>query len=163
MSQTTGSEKLTDLNRYLAFTLGTEHYAIPLLTVREVVAMPEITKVPNTPPYFLGIINLRGQVISIVDLRSKFKIKIEDAGKNETAVVIVNIDDLCIGVVVDSVDSVLPLSAKDIQDRPQIESSMSSEYILGVTEQQNSLIVLIDISKVVGFSNGQSKKDLKAA
>lgn len=151
MEHQTSENKSSSLDRYLAFTLGSEHYAIPLLTVREVVAMPEITKVPNTPPHFLGIINLRGQVISIVDLRSKFKIKTDEA-KQETAVVIVNTEELCIGVVVDSVDSVLPLSAKDIQERPQIESAVSSEYITGVTEQQNSLIILIDIAKAVGFT-----------
>lgn len=145
----------SELQRYLAFRLGPEHYALPLLTVREVIALPEITKVPNTPPHFLGIINLRGQVISIVDLRTKFRIKIDEANKQETAIIIVNIEELCIGVVVDSVDSVLSLAAKDIQDRPQIESSLSAEYILGVTEQQKSLFVLIDIAKVVGFASGE--------
>ncbi len=140
-------------NRYIAFSLGSENYAIPLLSVREVIAMPETTRVPHTPPHFLGIINLRGQVISIIDFRIKFKIKSKEQSEDsETAVIIVDIGGICLGVVIDSVNNVLNLNSEDIQDRPQIESHVSSDYITGVTKQNDKLIILLDIAKALDIS-----------
>ena len=95
----------TSGERYLCFSLGEETFAIPLLSVREVIAVPEITRVPQTPAHFMGIMNLRGQVISILDLRTKMGIKVQKT--SETPVIICDLSPLCVGVVVDSIQAVL--------------------------------------------------------
>lgn len=149
------TRKMTDAQRYLAFSLNDEEYAIPLLQVKEVIAMPEITPVPYTPSHFLGIMNLRGQVISVVDLRLKFKMK--KADKNtETTVIICDFDSMSLGVVVDSVNSVMALKESDVAQKPEIESSVSSEYITGVAKRDKKLVVLVNLAKAL------SVEDLRA-
>ncbi len=143
-------ENLT--NRYLSFSLNSEHYALPLLAVREVVAMPEVTAVPFTPPHFLGIMNLRGQVISIIDLRLKFNMKKPETN-TETSVIICDLAPLCIGAVVDSVNSVLVLSSADIGGRPDIQSNRNSDYITGVCKRDDKLILLLDIAKALSVED----------
>ena len=108
-------------DRYLSFNLGVEEYAVPLLAVREVIAMPEYTPVPYTPPYFLGIMNLRGQVISIMDLRQKLGVK--PLQQAETTVIICDLGGASIGVVVDSVNTVLSPKAEEICISPPRVSS----------------------------------------
>jgi purine-binding chemotaxis protein CheW len=142
------SEKKTgDVQRYLSFSLGHEDYAVPLLGVREVIAVPEITPVPYTPPHFLGIMNLRGQVISIIDLRLKFNIKAETT--SETAVIICDIGTSSLGVVISSVNSVLALDAADISPKPEIQSYKNTDYITGVTRRDKKLILLLDLTKAL--------------
>lgn len=140
-------------HRYLHFSLGKEDYAIPLLAVREVIAVPEITKIPNTPPHFLGIMNLRGRIISVIDLRLKLGIKPTE--NKDACVIICDFGSLVIGVVIDSVNSVLTLQAGDISPKPQIESSKKTDYILGVTKRDEKLILLCDIAKTLDLQDHQ--------
>ncbi len=149
--------KTGDLNRFLAFSLEDENFALPLLAVKEVIAMPEITSIPYTPPHFLGIMNLRGQVISVIDLRLKFNMK--PNGGSETAVVICDLANLCIGVVVDSVNQVLSLNQEDIAPRPEVESNRKSDYIMGVTRQDKKLILLLDIAKTLNVEDHMAIKN----
>tara|TARA_Y100000817_G_C16773446_1_gene507193 strand:+ start:15 stop:545 length:531 start_codon:yes stop_codon:yes gene_type:complete len=142
--------------RYLEFSLGEEVYAMPLLKVREVIAMPETTPVPFTPDHFLGIMNLRGQVISVIDLRDKLKIKtnvkIEDE-ESEIAVIIIDLDPIFLGVVVDSVNSVLTVETGNVNPTPQIESSRNADYITGVYRKNNNLILLLDVARVLDLED----------
>lgn len=147
-----------EVSRFLSFSLGKEDYAIPLLSVKEVIAMPEITPIPYTPSHFLGIMNLRGQVISVIDLRTKFNIKTETS--TETAVIICDLKPICLGVVVNSVNSVLSLSRQEINPRPEIQSSKASDYITGVTRKDQQLILLIDIARALDI---QDQAALKSA
>lgn len=141
-------------SRYLSFTLGKEQYAIPLLTVREVIGVPEITPVPFTPNYFLGIMNLRGQVISVVDLRLKMNM---GAGKNtsETAIIICDLGVTSLGVVVDSINAVIAPQENEISPKPDIQSSKSTDYITGVFQRDKQLILLIDM---VGILSPQDRQ-----
>lgn len=138
-------------NRYLAFSIANEEFAIPLLVVKEVVALPETTRVPHTPTHFLGIMNLRGQVISIFDMRIKFNMKVENGP--ETAVIICDFGQLCFGVVVNSVDSVLTLSADEIKAKPDIDGRHNSEYITGIFNVAGRLILLLDIAKALNVED----------
>lgn len=155
---TNGSDnsKSGEIKRYLQFSVGPEDYAIPLLSVREVIAMPDITRIPYTPPHFLGIMNLRGQVISIIDLRLKFGIKADSNA--DTAVIICDLAPLCLGIVVNSVNSVLPLRESDISEKPEIQSSKASDYITGVTRKEKSLILLLDIAKALDVADHAAVK-----
>lgn len=132
-------------DRFLSFSLGNEEYAIPLLSVKEVIAMPEFTAVPQTPPHFLGIMNLRGQVISVMDLRVKFGIK--PATSQETSVIICDLKSMAIGVVVDSINSVLSPEVEDLSPKPEIQSSKSTEYITGVYRKDKRMVLFLDIAK----------------
>jgi purine-binding chemotaxis protein CheW len=148
---------------YLKFSLHDEAYAIPLLSVKEVIAMPEVTAIPNTPKHFLGIMNLRGQIISIIDLRSKLAIK--DEFDAETTVIICEVKPFCVGIVVNSVDSVLTVSSDEIKSKPEIESVKSTDYITGVINRENNLILLLDIIKAIDVNDHSVivKNEKKAA
>jgi purine-binding chemotaxis protein CheW len=135
------------LNKYICFNLGVEKYAIPLLTVKEVIRVPEITSVPQTAPHFLGIMNLRGQVISIMDLRKKLNLK--ESNSVETTVMILNFGKNQLGVMVDCVNYVVSLSDCDISERPVVSSTQNTDYITGVYRKENELILVLDIIKAL--------------
>ncbi len=130
--------------KYLMFSLNEERFAIPLLSVREVLAMPEITKVPQTPDHFMGIMNLRGQVISIIDMRLKLGIKPKN--NSESAVIICDMKPNFVGVVVDSIDSVVEIEKSQISEKPQIHSHKKMDYIIGIFKNEDELVFILDIS-----------------
>lgn len=138
-------------NRYLSFSLGEEEYAIPLLAVREVIAMPEVTPIPFTPPHFLGIMNLRGQVISVIDLRTK--LGITPKSKQEMAVIICDLSTVSLGIVVDSINHVVSPSASELSGKPDIQGTKNSDYISQVYRSKDALILLIDISRALGMGD----------
>ncbi len=133
--------------RYLTFSLGPEGYAIPLLSVREVIAVPEITPMPFTPAHFLGLMNLRGQVISVIDLRNKLGIKPLTATEN--AIIICELQSGHLGILVDSVDAVLTPTADAISSPPEVKGSLNRECIAGVFRHEEKLILLIDLEKTL--------------
>jgi purine-binding chemotaxis protein CheW len=161
VSSTNSQASAHDAGRYLVFTLEKDWFALPLLSVREVVALPETTRVPYTPPHFLGIMNLRGQIISVFDLHAKFGIKSEQG--SETAVIICNVSGLCFGVVVSSVDSVIAVNDTEIKDRPNIYGSIKGDYVKRVTMRDEKLILLIDILKSLDISELKAIKQARTA
>lgn len=141
-------------SRYLCFKLGQEEYGIPLLFVKEVIALPEVTRVPQTPSYFLGIMNLRGQVISVIDLRLKLSIKPTES--QETSVIICDVKPNSIGIVVDSVNSVISPTSEQIAEKPTIQNQKGSDYITSIYRDSNRLILLLDISKTLSTGDYQT-------
>lgn len=141
----------TTNSRHLCFNLGPEEYSIPLLTVKEVIGLPEITSVPQSPPYFLGIMNLRGQVISVVDLRLKLSIK--PTASEETSVVILDMGELNLGVVVDKVNSVHMLSSDKITEKPILETKNNYDYILGVFRKEERIVMMLDPYKSLSIDD----------
>lgn len=140
----------TASNRFLVFSLQNENYAIPLLSVREVIAMPEVTPVPQSPAHFVGIMNLRGQIISILDLRQKFGLKPQF--NPETSVVILDLDGSSLGVVVDSVNSVINPTETELSDPPDLEQTKNSEAIIKIYRDKNSMILILDVWKMLSKS-----------
>lgn len=140
-------------NKYICFNLGIEKYAIPLLTVKEVIRVPEITAVPQTAPHFLGIMNLRGQVISIMDLRKK--LNLTESNSVETTVMVLNFGKNHLGVVVDCINYVVSLSDADISDKPVVSSNQNTDYITGVYRKENELILVLDIAKALSVEELQ--------
>lgn len=145
----------TQSTRYLTFTLCSEQYAIPLLEVKEVIGLTDTTPMPQTPAYFKGIMNLRGRVISVIDLRVKFKMTPQDLS-GEEAIIILDIEGLSLGVIVDSVDRVVALAPTEISDPPAVDTSSSIEHIVGVARKDERLILLLDAEKI--FSVNEIKK-----
>jgi purine-binding chemotaxis protein CheW len=139
--------------RYLAFLLGKEQYAIPLLQVKEVIEMSEPTPIPQTPSYFKGIINLRGQVISVLDLRSKLQLaKIENGPK--TAIIILDLDpQTCLGVIVDRINSVLAFQAEDLSPAPELMNSAKEQYLTNVARRENKMTLILDIRAALSIQD----------
>jgi purine-binding chemotaxis protein CheW len=143
--------------RLLSFSLGQEKYAIPLLRVKEVIAIPDVTPVPYSPAHFMGIMNLRGQVISVIDLRTKLGMKKSDH-LQESAVIIVDLDPVYIGITVDSVDSVLNISENEMSAPPEMETKKKSDYITSVVQKDQKLILVLDIGKTLDVEDLQTMK-----
>lgn len=141
-------EQFDETNKYLEFDLGIESYAVHLLAIREVIPLPETTPLPNAPSYFVGIMNLRGQIISIIDLRKKLKIKPKEEN-DQDAVVIVDIEGVSVGLIVDSINKVLNFSLSEITDVPEIKNQTNAKYIQGVFRGEEKLTILLELKNVL--------------
>lgn len=153
---------MSQSSRYLCFNLASEEFAIPLISVREVIGVPEVTPIPQSPAHFLGIMNLRGQIISVLDLRTKFGIK--NSRTEETAVIILDLGENHIGVMVDQVNSVVELTESEITERPPMDSVKLAESIRGVFRKNDKLILLIDVLKTLSLDDKKTiNKELKVS
>ena len=133
-------------SRYMSFSLAGCGYAVPLLNVKEVIAIPAVTKLANSPDYFLGITNLRGQVIPIFDLGKKLNVA-EGEGK-EKSVIIYEVGTFFVGVIVDSIDFVFSPTKENISPRPMLSEIQCSEAIAGIYRREKELVVFFDLAKV---------------
>ena len=138
--------------KYLTFNLAEEEYGIGILKVREIIGVMAITTVPRTPDYMKGVINLRGKVIPVVDLRLKFGL--EAKGYTERTCIIVveitgNNQKILIGTLVDSVSEVLNIKASEIEDTPNFGGHLDTAYILGMAKTGGRVKVLLDIDRVL--------------
>jgi purine-binding chemotaxis protein CheW len=138
-------------DRFLRFSMGKEDFAMPLLQVREVIAVPEVTPVPFTPSHVLGVMNLRGQVISVFDLRKKFGITPNESV--EKAVIICDLAPLCIGMLVDSITSVLSPTPEQLSENPEIQTSLGKDLITHVHTENQKLTLIIDIAKALSVED----------
>ncbi len=140
--------------KYLTFTLDEEEYGIGILKVKEIIGMMDITTVPRTPAFIKGVINLRGKVIPIIDLRLKFEMG-EIPYTDRTCIIVVEIDSeagtILIGIVVDAVSEVLSIQEGDIEDTPAFGTQLNTDYILGMAKTQGSVKILLNIDKVLSI------------
>lgn len=138
--------------KYLTFTLDNEEYGIGILKIKEIIGMMPITTVPQTPDFIKGVINLRGKVIPVVDLRLKFGMGAFDYTER-TCIVVVEMtnqsETILIGIVVDSVSEVLNIPEKDIEDTPTFGAKLNTRYILGMAKMEGGVKILLDINKVL--------------
>ena len=148
MSESSASSQLQKAGKYLTFVLANEDYGLGILKVREIIGIMDITAVPQMPSYVKGVINLRGKVIPILDLRLKFSME-EIAHTPETCIIVVDVDGTLIGVIVDQVSEVLDIAAEDIEDPPSIGKTVSTDFILGMGKTKGSVKILLDIDKVL--------------
>lgn len=132
----------------VSFNIGSEEFGVDILKVQEINRMVEITKVPQAPHYVEGVINLRGKVIPIIDLRKRFSLELKEADKN-TRIVVVDIGGNILGMIVDSVSEVLRLPANTIEPPPDLVTGINAEYINGVAKLEDRLLIFLDLSKVV--------------
>ena len=146
MENTMASEQVLQL---VTFTLEKEEYAVNILNVQEINRITEITKVPNAPDYMEGVINLRGKVIPVINLRKKFGLYNKDTD-DSSRVIIMDIQGITYGLVVDSVSEVLRIPSDIVEPPPPMASSMSSMFIKGIAKLENRLIILIDIDGLMG-------------
>ncbi len=139
--------------KYLTFALADEQYGLEILKVREIIGYINVTAVPQTPGYVKGVINLRGQVIPVVDLRAKFGMETAEV-TDQTCIIVVEIQQaertFSTGIVVDHVQEVLDVDGHDIEPAPQFGSAVETDFILGMGKVGDSVKILLDIDKVLG-------------
>jgi len=138
--------------KYLTFELGREEFGIQVLKVREIMGIQDITAVPQTPVYVKGVINLRGKVIPVVDLRLKFGLQQVDYTQR-TCIIVVQVTGeagaILVGIVVDGVSEVLNVTAADIEDTPDFGHGVSTPYILGMAKVKGKVKILLEIDQVL--------------
>jgi purine-binding chemotaxis protein CheW len=134
--------------KYLTFGLAEETYGLEILKVREIMGLMDITAVPRTPDFVKGVINLRGKVIPVVDLRLKFGMA-EAEHTEETCIIVVNVGTVEMGILVDKVSEVLNILGNEIEDTPSFGVSVNTDFILGMGKAHGKVTILLDIAKVL--------------
>lgn len=150
----------TDMLQLVSFRLGTQRYAVDILKVQEIDNMKEITHIPNAPPYLAGAINLRGKVIPVLSLRSKFGM--EKKGDNENGkIVIIDIKGVVMGIIVDSVSDVLRIPTNMIEPPPQVSSRLHPGLIRGIAKLHEGLVLILDMDKLLDAGEQNAIIDVK--
>ena len=142
----------------VSFALGNEEYGVDIAQVQEINRMVAITHVPRAPHFMEGVINLRGQLIPIIDLRTRFGMPRAEHTKH-TRIVVTDIGAKRVGMVVDSVSEVLRIPVEQVEDAPEMIAQVETEYIRGVGKLGDRLIILLDLQKII---SGQEKRQLEA-
>jgi len=142
------SEIKEELLQFVTFSLNDEEYAVDILNVQEINRITEITEVPNSPYYIEGVINLRGKVIPVLNLRKKFGFQ-EKPLDNTSRIIIMEVNGITCGMIVDSVSEVLRIPSSIIEPPPPMSSTNNSQFIKGLAKIENRLIILLNIEKIV--------------
>jgi purine-binding chemotaxis protein CheW len=150
--------------KHLTFVLGREHYGVPVLKVREIIRLCDITPVPQMPDYIKGVLNLRGKIIPVADLRVKFRLASTE-NTDLTCIVVVQVSladksSTLMGLIVDAVEEVANLTPADIEPTPDFGGAVQADYILGMAKVKGQVKALLDIDAVV---SAVSPEDIAAA
>jgi purine-binding chemotaxis protein CheW len=148
--------------KYLTFVLAEEEYGLEILKVREINGLMPITPVPRTPDFVEGVINLRGKVIPVIDLRTKFGMDRIEATE-QTCIIVVDDGRIEMGIIVDKVSEVLDIAADDIEDPPSFGVSVETDFILGMGKAGDRVTILLDISRVLSTDDLRSVQAVSAA
>ena len=138
----------TQQDKYLTFTLGSGEYGIEIRNVTEIIGIQNITDLPDTPSFVKGVINLRGKVIPVIDVRLRFSMD-ELAYNDRTCIVVVNIKNMSVGLIVDTVSEVIDIPAADVEPPPKINNREGSRYIQGLGKVENDVKILLDTHKLL--------------
>ena len=144
-----------DLLQLVTFSIGSEELGVDILKVIEIIRTMEITKVPKAPAFVEGVINLRGLVIPIIDLRRRFGLA-EKAGDSDTRIIVIEINGMSVGFVVDSVSEVLRIPANTVEPAPPVVAGVDSDYISGVGKLEDRLLILLDLDKLLSADDLES-------
>lgn len=145
------SSTVTPTSKYLTFTLGGQDYGIDILRVQEIIGMMPVTRVPRTPEFVRGVINLRGRVIPVIDLRTKFALG-TGIDSERTCIIVVQLGDsdgAVMGAVVDEVSEVRDIAPDDIEQTPDFGAGINAEFVLGIGKVHDSVVMLLDVDRVL--------------
>ena len=145
--------------KFLTFVLGEEIYGIEILKAREIIGLMDITTVPQTPDYMKGVINLRGKVIPVIDLRKKFSMQ-EGVHTQETCVIVVEVNGSSIGLIVDSVSEVSDITGEEIENAPSFGQGIDTSFIMGLGKVKDKIIILLDIDTVLSTEELEMVEEL---
>ena len=147
MNETVTKDTPNGIQRYLTFFVEKEQYGLNIRNVKEIIASMNITAVPKTPPYIKGVINLRGAVIPVIDVRLKFGLEEKPHDVN-TAIIINVVDNVSIGFIVDRVEDVLSLSASQLTDAPRFGTHVDTSFIENVAEVNDHVIMILNLKRI---------------
>ena len=153
------TEKSTLEGKFLTFVLSNEEYGIEILKVREIIGLMDITSVPQTPDYMKGVINLRGKVIPVIDLRMKFSMP-EEEHTQETCVIVVEVNSTSIGLIVDSVSEVSDIASGEIENAPKFGQGIDTSFIMGLGKVKDKIIIMLDIDEVLSSDELEMAEEL---
>ncbi len=131
------------------FQLGREEFAVDVSQVREIIRMQDITRMPKAPSFVEGIINLRGQIIAVLDLAQRLSLESAERG-SETRIIVVEAGDAKVGMIVDSVSEVMRINEDEVEPSPALAADVEAVYLKGVVKRDNRLIILLDLARVLG-------------
>jgi len=141
----------SDEIQLVVFKLGREEYGVSILQVQEIKRMTEITRVPHTPDYIKGVINLRGSVLPVLDLRRRLNL-LSKEDTDDTRIIIVKVEEITVGMIVDSVSEVTALSQENIESPNSVVGGISANYLSGVGKQDDRLLILLDLAELIGIT-----------
>lgn len=141
----------SDGDQYLTFALGEEQYGVQILRVQEIKGYTGVTRIPNTPDYVKGVLNLRGTIVPIVDLRMKFGMEQQEYDK-KTVIIVVEVKGRIMGIIVDAVSDVMNIAAKDIQPAPEFGGAVDVGFINGIGSYGEKLVAFLDIDRVLSVA-----------
>jgi purine-binding chemotaxis protein CheW len=141
-------EEDTQKGRFLTFALGNEIYGIEIKHVTEIIGIQAITELPELPEYIMGIINLRGKIIPVMDVRLRFKKEFRDYN-DRTCIIVIDISEVSIGLIVDSVSEVLSIGEQDIVEPPRLNNGQHNRYIKNIGKVDNEVKLLLDCEKLL--------------
>ncbi len=150
------SQDLGKQLQYVTFTLNKEKYGINVLQVQEVLREVEVSPVPGAPVFILGIINLRGNVVSVIDARTRFGIAAKESD-DKTRIIVINLQQQMIGILVDSVAEVMNIKPGEIEAAPNAGQSTTSKYIQGLVSKDDTILILVDLDKLINFDTRSDK------
>ena len=156
IESTESRAELEDSTNLVTFRLGSGEYAIDIMQAKEIIKMEKITLIPNAPDFVEGVINLRGNIIPIIDLKKRFNLE-EIEGDKNTGIIIVKIEDVDMGIIIDSISKVVYISNSDIQPPPPMLSGIGQKYIKGVGKLEDKLLVVLDLEKL--FTTDEEETD----
>ena len=132
------------------FKLGREEYGVSILQVQEIKRITEITRVPHTPDYIKGVINLRGSVLPVIDLKNRLNLP-QQGSTEDMRIIIVKVKDISVGMIVDAVSEVMTINEKDIDSPDVVAGSVSANYLSGVGKLENRLLILLNLDEITGL------------
>ncbi len=148
---------MADVLQLVSFNLGAEEFGVDIGMVQEIVRMPEITRVPRTPEFVEGVVNLRGKIIPVVDLRKRFRLPVTENTKS-TRIIIVTMNGRTVGMIVDGVSEVRRISADSVEPTPDmVASAIDAAYLKGIAKLEGRLLILLDLNLVL---NQEEQKQL---
>ena len=148
-------EEVEQQLQYVTFRIGSEDFGVDILMVQEIIRMPKITPIPNAPPFILGVINLRGKIIPVVDLRIRVALPQTEAS-DARRIVVVELKEKRIGMLVDSVSQVIRIPAGVVEEMPEEAVNVTENFIKGVGKLDNRLIIILDLNKALLITTGSA-------
>ncbi len=142
-------------NQVVVFRLGSEDFGVSISTVESIIKMQPITKMPHAPMFVEGVTNLRGKVLPVMDLRTRFGMPSQEADK-DSRIIIINVNGIEVGMIVDGVSEVLTIPEQNVEPAPAITNTIDSNFITGIAKIAQRLVILLDLGQVLSTSEKQS-------
>lgn len=150
MDDSTSAENATACREYLTYRLGGEEYGVDILKVQEIRSVDRVTRLPEAPEYIRGVVNLRGTIVPVVDMRIKFRLGTADYNE-QTVMIVLNMEERTVGMVVDGVSDVLTLNADQIRPPPELSGALHTDFVTGIGAVDERMLILVDIDRLMDF------------